>query len=215
MVFKRRDRRPIWQAIADFFYPKGGWSRAFRYVKHRIHRLPDPPHKIARGLFAGVLTSFTPLFGLHFFVAALMAKMLRGNIMAALIGTFFGNPLTFPIIAPLSIQLGLIMLGRPYGHPDRGHSLETFVGAGREIKANIWALFTDAEAHWSNLEGFYHSIFLPYLVGGVIPGLISGIAVYYVSVPLIAVYQKRRRGRLKKKLDELRKKAAKKADGAV
>ena len=65
------------------------------------------------------------------------------------------------------------------------------------------------------LDGFYHSLFLPYLIGGIIPGIISGLIVYYLSVPLIAVYQKRRRGRLKKKLDELRKKAAKKADGAT
>lgn len=214
MVFKRRDRRPIWQAIADFFYPKGGWTRAFRYVQHRLHRLPDPPHKIARGLFAGVLTSFTPLFGLHFVIAAVSAKLMRGNIMAAILGTFFGNPVTFPIIAPLSIQFGQWMLGRPFGHPDRQDFMGKFVSAGGEFKANFWALFTDSEAHWSSMDGFYHSIFLPYLIGGIVPGIISGLIVYYLSVPLIAVYQKRRRGRLKKKLDELRKKAAKKADGA-
>ena len=214
MVFKRRDRRPIWQAIADFFYPKGGWTRAFRYVQHRLHRLPDPPHKIARGLFAGVLTSFTPLFGFHFLVAAITAKLMRGNIMAAILGTFFGNPLTFPIIVPLNIQLGQWMLGRPPGHPDRQDILTKIVSVGGVSIANFWTLFTDSEAHWSSMDGFYHSIFLPYLVGGILPGIISGLVVYYLSVPLIGVYQKRRRGRLKKKLDELRKKAAKKADGA-
>jgi uncharacterized protein (DUF2062 family) len=215
LVFKRRDKRPFLKAVADFFYPRGGWARAFRYVRHRLNRLPDPPHRIARGLFCGVITSFTPFFGLHFFIAALMAKLMRGNIMAALLGTFFGNPLTFPIIAPLSIELGHRMLGRSYGHPDRAHYLEKFVGAGREIKTNFFALFTDADAHWSNIDGFYHSLFLPYLVGGIIPGVIASLAVYYLSVPLISVYQKRRRGRLKKKLDELRKKAAKKADAGV
>lgn len=215
MVFKRRDRRPIWQAVADFFYPKGGWSRAFRYVQHRLHRLPDPPHKIARGLFAGVFTSFTPLFGMHFLIAVIMAKLMRGNIMAALLGTFFGNPLTFPIIAPLCIQLGKWMLGHPFRQPDQADLLARFSAVGREIKTNIWALFTDAEPHWSSIDGFYHSLFLPYLIGGIIPGILSGVVVYYLSVPLIAVYQKRRRGRLKKKLDELRKKAAKKADGSA
>jgi uncharacterized protein (DUF2062 family) len=215
LVFKRRDKRPFLKAVADFFYPRGGWARAFRYVRHRLNRLPDPPHRIARGLFCGVITSFTPLFGLHFFVAAFMAKLMRGNIMAALLGTFFGNPLTFPIIAPLSIELGHRMLGRRYGHPDREHYLGKFVAAGREIKTNFWALFTDADAHWSNMDGFYHALFLPYLVGGLIPGIFAGLAVYYLSVPLISVYQKRRRGRLKKKLDELRKKAAKKADAGV
>lgn len=215
MVFKRRDRRPVWQAVAGFFYPKGGWSRAFRYVQHRLHRLPDPPHKIARGLFAGVLVSFTPLFGMHFLFAAILAKLMRGNIMAALLGTFFGNPITFPIIAPLCIQLGRWMLGQPFRDPEHGDLPGKFYAVGGEISANFWALFTDAEAHWSNIDGFYHTLFIPYLIGGIIPGIISGVVVYYLSVPLIAVYQKRRRGRLKKKLDELRKKAAKKADGST
>lgn len=212
MVFKRRDKRPFWQVVVDFFYPKGGWKRAFYYVQHRLHRLPDKPHRIARGLFIGVLISFSPLFGLHFVVAALLAKAMRGNIMAALLGTFFGNPLTFPFIATLSLQLGYLILGYPRGDPHRGYVFEYFRSSALEIKNNFLALFTNADADWSNLDGFYHSIFLPYLVGGIIPGIIAGLIVYYLSVPLITVYQNRRRGRLKKKLDEIRKKAAKKAD---
>ncbi|MGB0440846.1 MAG: DUF2062 domain-containing protein, partial [Paracoccaceae bacterium] len=43
MVFKRRDRRPIWQIVLDFLWPRGGWVRAFEYVKHRVRRLPDTP----------------------------------------------------------------------------------------------------------------------------------------------------------------------------
>ncbi|MDE0590775.1 DUF2062 domain-containing protein [Halocynthiibacter sp. C4] len=215
MVFKRRDKRPIWQVVVDFFYPKGGWKRAFYYVQHRLHRLPDPPHRIARGLFIGVLISFTPLFGMHFIFAALLAKAIRGNIMAALLGTFFGNPLTFPFIATLSLQLGYLIMGYPHGDPHRGNVFEYFKSSGIEIKRNFVALFTDADANWSSLSGFYESIFLPYLIGGIVPGVVCGLVVYYLSVPLITVYQNRRRGRLKKKLDELRKKAAKKADGEV
>ncbi|MFV2034120.1 MAG: DUF2062 domain-containing protein, partial [Halocynthiibacter sp.] len=63
MVFKRRDKRPIWKILAGILWPRSGWARAYRYVRHRLHRLPDPPHRIARGIFAGVVASFTPLFG--------------------------------------------------------------------------------------------------------------------------------------------------------
>ncbi len=214
MVFKRRDKRTILQSIADFFYPKGGWTRAFHYVKHRLRRLPDPPHKIARGLFAGVLVSFTPFFGLHFIAAAVMARALRGNIMAGLLGTFFGNPLTFPFIAPSALQTGYMLLGKP---PETVHDprlLGKFSGAGGELFHNIGALFTNADADWTRLHEFFWTLFYPYLIGGLIPGVIAGLAVYYVSVPVISVYQKRRRGRLKKKLAELRAKSAKKADEA-
>ena len=111
MVFKRRDPRSYLRMIAEVFWPRGGWTRAFHYVKHRIRRLPDDPHRIARGVGAGVFVSFTPFFGLHFITAALSAKIVRGNILASLLGTFFGNPITFPIIAFFSMKLGKWMLG--------------------------------------------------------------------------------------------------------
>ena len=92
MVFKRRDRRSIVQIVADFVYPRGGWGRAFEYVKHRVRRLPDTPEKISRGIWAGVFTTFTPFYGLHFLVAVLIARVMRGNILASLLGHVFRQP---------------------------------------------------------------------------------------------------------------------------
>ena len=60
MVFKRRDRRAVINIMRDLLWPKGGWSRAFQYVKHRVRRLPDTPERIARGIWVGVFTTFTP-----------------------------------------------------------------------------------------------------------------------------------------------------------
>ena len=33
-------------------------------------------------------------------------------------------------------------------------------------------------------------IFLPYLVGGIIPGIIAGMVFYYLTIPLVGAYQK-------------------------
>jgi uncharacterized protein (DUF2062 family) len=74
VVFKRRDQRGWIQVIAQFLWPRGGWARAFQYVQHRLRRLPGTPEQIARGIFAGAVTVFTPFFGLHFVVAALLAR---------------------------------------------------------------------------------------------------------------------------------------------
>ncbi|MBS9715466.1 DUF2062 domain-containing protein [Pseudohalocynthiibacter aestuariivivens] len=212
MVFKRRDKRPIWQIVTDFFYPRGGWARAYRYVKHRMHRLPDPPDRIARGIFAGVAVCFTPFFGFHFFWAVIVAKLMRGNIFAALLATFFGNPVTFPIIGALSLSLGHFMLGTTFEESANATLVAKFIAAGADFKDNFFALFTDKGADWSNLSEFYSEVYLPYLVGGLAPGVIAGTIAYYLSVPVITVYKNRRKGRLKKKLEELRKKALKKAD---
>jgi uncharacterized protein len=43
---------------------------------------------------------------------------------------------------------------------------------------------------------FFTDVVLPYLVGGLLPGLIAAIAAYYLSRPLIRTYQARRRARL-------------------
>jgi len=208
LVFKRRDRRPVWQMIVEFVWPRGGWGRAFHYVKHRMRRLPDTPEKIARGIFAGIVTAFTPLFGLHFLVAAIIAFIVRGNMLAAILATFVGNPLTYVPIALVSTQIGLFLLGR---HPDEVGNGDTFVRkffhAAENLRENLIALFTDADADWRALTVFFDDIFYPYLIGGIIPGVIGGLVAYYLSVPVIRAYQARRRGVLKKKLAAIRAKA--------
>lgn len=204
MVFKRRTPRTYLQMLAEAFWPRGGWTRAFHYVKHRIRRLPDDPHRIARGVASGVFVSFMPLFGLHFISAVISAKIVRGNILAALLGTFFGNPVTFPIIAFTSMKLGHLILGTNFDESEHATLFGKFVGAGQDLKHNLVALFTDSTAHWDNLWNFWNEVFLPYLVGGLVPGIIAGVVSYYLSAPIIAAYQKHRRKRLKDRFEKLR-----------
>lgn len=208
MVFKRRDRRPIWKIVLEFFWPRGGWKRAALYVKHRLRRLPDPPHRIARGIFAGVLTTFTPFYGLHFVIAATIAWIMRGNIIAALLATFFGNPLTYVPIGVISLNTGYWLLGMSRrADPELHGSLgRMFVDAGADLKRNLIAAFTDTDMDWSRLSVFYDEVFFPYLIGGIIPGIVAGVICYYISVPLIRAYQNRRKGAMKAKLAALRKK---------
>lgn len=186
------------------------------YVKHRLHRLPDSPEKIARGIFAGVFTTFTPFFGMHFVVAGTLAIIMRGNILAALLGTFFGNPLTYVPIGVISMKTGYFLLGRG---PEDDHEVHRslagkFLAAGDNLKDNLFAVFTGQDVEWHELHAFYDEVFFPYMIGGVIPGIVAGIVAYYVSVPLIRAYQHRRKGALKAKLAALKKKAQRQADDA-
>jgi len=217
-VFKRRTKRSWLTLIAHTFYPRGGWSRAFSYIGHRLRRLPDTPKKIARGIAAGVFVSFSPFFGFHFILAAIAAVFLRGNVLAAVLSTFFGNPLTFPLIATFNLELGHKILGRSAVYPLHG-TVNAFADASVELWSNVAALFTADVTHWSSLEGFFNGVFLPYLVGGIGPGLVAGVVVYFLSYPVISAYQKLRRKKLRKKWAEMRarsdlKKADDKGDAA-
>lgn len=175
-MFKRRDRLPFWGRVREVFAPRAGWKRVIEYYSHRMKRLPDSPTRIALGFACGVYVSFTPFFGFHFVVAAIMAWAIRGNIFASAIGTFVGNPITFPFIAAASIEMGALIYGTPF-------SAEVIKDLGF---IDLLILFL------SNL----HELVIPYFVGGLIPGVACAVISYYVVRPLVEKYQARRRMRL-------------------
>ncbi|MEM7722825.1 MAG: DUF2062 domain-containing protein [Pseudomonadota bacterium] len=190
--------------MAEVLWPRGGWVRAFHYVKHRMNRLPGTPEQIARGVFAGAIAVFTPFFMFHFVVAAILAKLMRGSIIAALLATFIGNPLTYIPIAYISLHTGHFLLGTEMRGEMDDNLFAKFGGAAGDLWHNFKAIFTAERAHWSELNRFYDDVFFPWMVGGIIPGIICGVICYYLSVPLIRAYQKRRDARRQKKLDKLR-----------
>ncbi len=203
-MFKRRKPRTYWESVVEAVYPRAGWARVISYLGHRIKRLPDSPHKIAIGFACGAFVSFTPLYGFHFVSAMALAYLLRGNLVASLLGTWVGNPLTFPFIATTSYQLGLRLLGMS-SEETVWHKLKSsFTEASATLWANTKALFGAEPSPWTGFYEFFHDIFLPYLVGGIVPGIICGIVCYYIVRPLVAAYQHRRKGQLMAKFKELK-----------
>ncbi|MEO0357680.1 MAG: DUF2062 domain-containing protein, partial [Pseudomonadota bacterium] len=183
------------------------WARAFEYVRLRVNRLPGTPETIARGIWAGVFTSFTPFYGLHFVVAVAIAFVMRGNILAALLGTFFGNPLTYVPIALSSMYTGHALLGIETDQTVKRSLGQKFVDAAADLWHNFLAIFTDQTAEWTRLLRFWDEVFFPYMVGGIVPGIIVATICYYLCVPVIRAYQKRRKGRLIAKLAQIKNKA--------
>lgn len=214
MVFKRRTKRPFGQRVVAAVYPPGGYLRAIWYILYRIRRLPDQPHRIARGIAAGIFVSFTPFFGFHFVIGAGLAWLMGGNVVASLLATFIGNPVTFPFIMTLSVELGNYMLGYHGGIPLR-EIVDSFARASVELWNNLGAVFTDRTAHWSSLVRFFHHVFWPYFIGGLIPGIAAALAGYYLSLPVISAYQKRRKKKLKERVEKLREQRARHAAEAA
>ncbi|WP_290686025.1 MULTISPECIES: DUF2062 domain-containing protein [unclassified Haematobacter] len=210
-MFRRRTPRSRWRSVREFLYPSGGWLRASSYVWHRLRRLPDDPGRVARGIAAGVFISFTPFFGLHFLGAALIAWAIRGNIPAALIATFLGNPLTFPLIATASLEVGYLFTPHDAHVPIYRLPVE-FSQASGELWRNIRALFGQGEMHWGFLSRFWQDIFLPYLVGGMLTGIAAGVAAYVLLLPLLRTYHRARLRRIEERLQRARAKYSETAD---
>ena len=211
MVFKRG--KPLtWAAWTKAqVYPVGGFKRAGRYLWHRLRRLPDPPHRIARGVFAGTFVNFPPIFGLQMVAAAGLAWVMRGNVLAAVLATLLSNPITTPLIAAVSIKLGYFLLGIP-GGVGLNEVFAAFAIAGSELWHNFLAIFGPEPTHWYGLVNFWHRIYWPYTVGSILPGIASSLVFYWLTRPTLSAYQGLRRRRLAARIDALRRKVAAKED---
>ena len=214
MVFKRRNPRGYGAWARELIYPSGGFRRATQYVIHRMRRLPDEPHRIARGIFAGTFINFPPIFGIQMVSAALLAWAMRGNILAAVLSTFMSNPLTTPLIALGSLELGHWMLGIEAPLDMRTIGL-AFANAGGELWHNFRAIFTPETARWGDLVAFFWTIYLPYFVGSIIPGLFFSALFYRLSIPLVYAYQNMRAGKARERTEKRKRLKQALADAAA
>ena len=106
MLFRRRKPLDIRDRVLGWLWPKTGFRRAFAYLKQRLIRLPGSDYSLAMGFTCGVVVSFTPFVGFHFFLAGLLAWMLRGNVLVSAVATLVGNPWTFPLFWLASLRTG-------------------------------------------------------------------------------------------------------------
>ncbi len=151
LVFKRRDPLGWGPWLREQVYPRSGIKRATRYVLYRMRRLPDQPHRVARGVFAGSLIGFLPLPGLQFVAAWGASRLIKGNLLAALLATFNTNPLTTPFFAVLAMSLGHWIMGieAPLNAEYIGRA---FADAGGDLWYNFMALFGPEHARWEGLS---------------------------------------------------------------
>jgi len=96
--------------LRGMIWPERGFRRLFSYLMQRVLRTPGSTSSIAISLSFGVAISFTPFIGFHLILAAVMTSLSRGNVLVSAIGTFIGNPWTFPLIWYADYELGVVIL---------------------------------------------------------------------------------------------------------
>ena len=111
MLFKRRKQLSPVERLRNAIWPARSFERSFRYMILRLWRIKATPHSIALGCAAGVFAVFTPFLGCQMLLAASLALLFRGSVIASAVGTFAGNPLTYPIIWGSTFAVGNLFLG--------------------------------------------------------------------------------------------------------
>lgn len=206
MLLKRR-KPPSWmESFRVWIWPRRSWLRSSQYVTKRILRLTATPHSVAAGVAAGAFTSFTPFMGLHFIFAAVFAWMLRGNLLASALGTFVGNPLTFPFIWAATYNTGQFLLHEAHSHAPPPDIL-------RATKNVMGALFDfNGRAAMRALDNIWDPLLFPMLVGGIPLGLMCSIPLYFLTRRAAALFRESRRNKLIAKAAEVRERAQQMTD---
>ena len=182
-MFKRRNKPPILSRVANFFWPRAGLKRSIQYIWHRIARITGSAHFITIGVVSGVFASWTPFVGFHFILAALIALVLRGSLLASAIGTFFGNPFTFPFIWISTYNIGGFLLGL-----DAKSEIDLSLPDG-----TMMLIFTNPVLFAETMWGAIGPYFVPMLIGSLPPGIFTGVVFYFLLRPIITKYKERRR----------------------
>ena len=110
MPFGRRNKKPFFIFIKNNLKILFSFQRSKKYIFLNLKRMKGSSHEVAIGLACGISISFTPFLGLHALIAMTLAWILRGSMAAAIIGTLFGNPWTFPFIWYLSYEIGKLFI---------------------------------------------------------------------------------------------------------
>lgn len=198
MLFRRRTPPGIGEKFRVWIWPRRGWLRSGQYISKRILRLTDSPHTIAAGVAVGVFISFTPFLGFHFLLAFALAFVVAGNMIAAALGTFVGNPLTFPFIWASTFSLGRLMLGETSTAATPFKQLAETTG---RIRDAVWQL--DFGGFTKALAEIWQPLLKPMLFGGVTLGLCAALVSYLITRRMAVYFNQRRKKRLQRRAGTL------------
>ena len=174
MLFKRREAESFLERMRVHLWPRRSWTRSSRYVVYRLRRLSDTPHAVALGFAIGVFTAVTPFLGTHMVLAALFAWVIGGSVVAALLGTFVGNPLTYPLFWYSTYEVGNLMLG---GEVSK-RSIDLSGGIFQKSLEQLWPILK------------------PMTLGSIPVGLALAALSYVLVKPMVEAYKNRRRREL-------------------
>lgn len=178
MLLARRRRPGFFERLRVMCWPRRSWSRSARYFGLRLLRQSAAPDVLARGVAVGLFAATLPIFGLQMLSAVVFAVIVRGHVPAALLATFWANPVTIPLMAGISYWTGAVMLGLD---PQQ---------IANDLDAILTLPFGDAVTLRDGFLAFYGRIapiYKPLLVGAV-PLAIAVGAAGYVAVHAAATH---------------------------
>ena len=153
-----------------------------RFVKIRGH-----PREIALGFSLGIFISMTPFMGLHMLIAIPIAALLKWSKLAAGFGVWLSNPITAPVIYPLTYVVGKKITGgsAPFQMPNdfSYDALVVLLEKSPEVLGKL-------------------------IVGGMVVGFPLAVAGYFFAYSAVVKYRGNIKAKILEKAQKVRKKPA-------
>ncbi len=159
---------------------KLSWRRLYLMVVKQ----EGTPESLARGVGLGFFICFAFPFGTHLTLGIPTAFLLRANKFLTILFTFVSNPYTLPFIWPAQCWIGAMLMGRhlalrtieeEFAHLLSSPSIAAFKELGAEL---LW----------------------PFLLGGLVLGILFGIPSYFTALGMIQAHRKRKEKALRLRL---------------
>ncbi len=143
------------------------YKKALKYLYYRAVRIHGKPREVAMGMAIGLAVGMTPTMGVQMLIAVAISSLAGQSKIAAVVGAWITNPVTFIPLYSATYALGAVVMGRPLV-PDEG--LETLITSPKLI-------FSD--------------ILLPCWVGGLISAVPIAILGFWISYQAVIAYRLR------------------------
>jgi uncharacterized protein (DUF2062 family) len=151
---------------ADISGPRGKMNRIRRFID-RAKKLDGDPHYVAMGMAIGVFVGVTPTMPFHTVLAVGLAFLFRGSKAAAALGVWFSNPVTAPFFYVGSYKVGKYLLGNSVPFNLKYESLLELAHLGLDVTIAL-------------------------IAGGIILGILPGIASYLVTRKIFTTIRSKR-----------------------
>lgn len=142
----------------------------YRKFIDRVKKLQGDPHYVAMGMAIGIFISITPTIPFHTVIAITLAFVLRGSKPAAAIGVWFCNPVTAPFFYLGSYKVGMFILGKSAPFDVKYESVLELMKLGVDVTVAM-------------------------ITGGVILGILPGIAAFFITRKIFTKIHSRRKSR--------------------
>jgi uncharacterized protein (DUF2062 family) len=157
------------------------WKKAYE----RFLKIRGTPREIALGFALGLFVGMTPFMGVQMAIAVFFAVLLKWNKLSSAAGVWISNPLTAPVLYPITYYVGAKMVGIREAYRLPEHMEWSIILRMLQKTPEIISLM---------------------ILGGVILGVPIAVAGYFFAFSAVQKYQ----DRIKPKLAEHKVKAAEK-----